>query len=304
MRRLPGYWVVVFAANPPVIGAIVSACFGVFILCLLDATMKGVSISLGAYNAMLWRQVAGVALSGTAYILSGAPKPSRETLRLNCVRGILGAVMAVTFFWGLVRIPLAEAAALSFIAPLMTLFLASAILKERIGRQAIFASLLGFAGVLIILGNQLGGDRFSRDAVLGMFAILISAALYAYNLILQRQTAQIGPPIQNVFFLNLFAVMALSIFAPFFGAIPLAEQWPQIGLSAFFAFAGLAIMAWAYARAEAQVLAPIEYSGFIWAVLLGWIFFGERVAASTVLGSALIILACYLASRQQAQTSD
>ncbi len=301
---MQGYELGVSSTKNPILSAIASACVGVFVLCLLDATMKGVSIKLGAYNAMLWRQVAGVALSGSAYLLTGAPKPSRSILALNLVRGALGALMAVTFFWGLVRIPLADGTALAFIAPLITLFLASVILKERIGRNAIFASLLGFTGVLIIVGSQFDSDHYSQDALMGMTAILISAALYAYNLILQRQTAQIGHPIQNVFFLNLFAVFALAIFAPLYGIMPQAEHWPQIGLSAAFAFVGLAIMAWAYGRAEAQVLAPIEYSGFIWAVLLGWIFFDERVSVTTIVGSALIIAACYLASRQQPLPSD
>ena len=62
--------------------------------------------------------------------------------------------MALTFFWGLARVPMAQAIALAFVAPLIALYLAAVILKETIERRAILASLLGFAGVLVILAGQ------------------------------------------------------------------------------------------------------------------------------------------------------
>ena len=58
-------------------------------------------------------------------------------------------------------------------------------------------------------------------------------------------------------------------------------------------------LSWAYARAEAQVLVPIEYTGFLWAAFFGWIAFGERVTPSTVLGAVLIVVGCWIATRRQ-----
>ena len=71
-----------------------------------------------------------------------------------------GVPMAVLFFWGLARVPLAQAIALAFIAPLIALYLAAILLHEKIERRAIFASLLGFAGVIVIfVGQARGGPR-------------------------------------------------------------------------------------------------------------------------------------------------
>jgi S-adenosylmethionine uptake transporter len=56
--------------------------------------------------------------------------------------------------------------------------------------------------------------------------------------------------------------------------------------------------AWAYARAEAQVLVPLEYSGFLWASLFGWLFFAEQLTLPTVIGTAIIIASCWLATRR------
>ena len=111
----------------------------------MDAVMKGLSVALGAYNAVFWRYAAGVVLVSALYLPRRPRRPSRQAMRLYLIRGVLIAIMAFLFFWGLVRVPLAEGVALSFIAPLIALYLAAILLRERIGRNAIFASLLGIA---------------------------------------------------------------------------------------------------------------------------------------------------------------
>src|SRR3546814_19345132 len=90
------------------------------------------------------------------------------------LRGAVVAVMASLFVWAIMRMPLAEAIALSFIALLVALYLAALLLKERIGRLAIGASLLGLVGVAVILSGRVRGD-YDTDALLGAGAVLVSA---------------------------------------------------------------------------------------------------------------------------------
>jgi S-adenosylmethionine uptake transporter len=59
------------------------------------------------------------------------------------------------------------------------------------------------------------------------------------------------------------------------------------------------LLAWAYARAEAQRLAPVEFTGLIWAALLGYLVFGEEIGVATVLGAGLIVTGCVLATRKE-----
>ena len=80
--------------------------------------------------------------------------------------------MAILFFWGLARVPLAQGVALAFVAPLIALYLAALILKEKIERRAILASLLGFAGVLVILGRARPRPKWARRRFWGALAIL------------------------------------------------------------------------------------------------------------------------------------
>jgi S-adenosylmethionine uptake transporter len=203
--------------------------------------------------------------------------------------------MAVTFFWGLARMPMAEAIALTFVAPLVALYLAAVLLKEPVGRSAITASLIGFAGVVILLASRASGGG-ERD-LWGAASILFSAALYAYNIILMRRQALVVAPIEIAFFQNLIVALILSLGAPFLAVVPRPSHWPEVTLAALLAFASLLLLAWSYARAEAQRLAPVEYSALVWAALLGFLVFGEQVGGSTILGAALIVGGCALAAR-------
>src|SRR3546814_12613894 len=97
--------------------------------------------------------------------------------------------MALCFFWALARLPIAEAIALAFVAPLMALYMAVIFLGEKIGPRSIAASLLGLAGVIVIVAGKLGGD-YSDEALWAVGAVFLSATFYAYNLILARRQAK------------------------------------------------------------------------------------------------------------------
>ncbi len=265
--------------------------------------MKSLAIDLGAYNAMLWRTPISVAFSALLFFGLQFAWPTPAALRLHVLRGVLVTVMGFMFFWGLIYVPLAEAVALSFIAPLIALYLAAALLKEAIGLTALFASLLGFAGAIIIVFGQLNSE-FGSDMAYGIAAILCSAVMYAYNLILQRQQALLAKPAEIALFQNSTSCIVLLCVAPWFAHIPATDHAPLIVLAALLSTGALMILAWAYARAEAKVLIPVEYTAFVWAALLGWWFFNEQLTNSTLVGTALIVTACLVASRQEPQRAD
>ncbi len=276
------------------------ATLGMASFSTMDVIMKGLSISLGAYNAMLWRMLAGIFIGGALFIAKGERWPVQSIFRLHVLRGSVTAVSAFSFFWGLVRVPLAEAVALSFIAPLITLYLAAILLGERIGRAAVGATLIGLAGVLVILSARVTGD-YQPDALRGIAAILFSAILYSYNLVLQRRQAQLASPIEIAFFQNLTAGGVLMLGAPWLGVLPDASHAPAIAGAAVTATIALLLLSWAYARAEAQVLVPVEYTAFIWAALFGWYVYDEALTAATLAGTGLIVAGCVIAARLKPQ---
>ncbi|MFM5906634.1 MAG: DMT family transporter [Novosphingobium sp.] len=270
---------------------------GIASFSVMDGLMKSVSLAVGAYSAMLWRSGAGIVLMAPVWKLRGGRVPSASLLRLHALRGANSAGMATTFFYGITKLPLAEGIAISFIAPLIALYLAAIMLGERVTRRAVLASILGLIGVIVICAARLGEGGYDKDAAWGIAAILFSAALYAWNLILQRQQAQIADPVEIALFQALFTGAFLLPFAPWFGQLLPQAQWAHVGMAAGLAMLSLMLIAWGYARAETQVLLPMEYTAFIWAAATGWVMFGEALTPATVLGAALIVAGCWIAAR-------
>jgi S-adenosylmethionine uptake transporter len=272
------------------------ACLGIATFTAMDAFMKGLSIAIGAYNATLWRTLAGTLLGAALFFGTRHKLPPLSTLRLHFLRGGVVSGMAVLWFWGLARVPMAEAIALSFYAPLMAIYLASLLLGEKVRAQALLGSLLALAGVGLMLAAR--AEAAAGDAsLLGALAILCSAFFYAFNLVLMRKQAQIASPIEVGFFQNLTTGLFLLLAAPFFAVVPQAAHAPAILASAALALVSLILLSWAYARAEAQSLVSVEYTGFGWGALYGWLVFGESVGWPVLAGTTLIVAGCLLALR-------
>jgi S-adenosylmethionine uptake transporter len=274
-----------------------AALAGVGFLSLMDAFMKEAALLIGAYTATVLRAFIGAALIAPVWLSRGPAMPTRAVWKLHLERGIVSAFMALTFFYSLTLLPLAEAIALSFIAPLVALYLARVMLGETISRAAISASLLGFAGTLVIVGGRIGQGQFDERAALGIASLFVSALLYAYNFIIIRRQAQVAGPLEIATFHSGIGGLVLLTLAPFLWQTPSgAATLPLLAAGALTVAGSLAI-AWAYARAEANVLVPTEYSGFVWASLFGWLFFREAVTLPTLAGTALIVAGCWLATR-------
>jgi S-adenosylmethionine uptake transporter len=276
---------------------------GIALFSGMDAVMKVLVIGIGTFATMFWRNLIGIGVSGMLYATRRSPWPERSTMKIHLSRGFLSAGMGFLFFWGLARVPLAQAIALAFIAPLIALFLASALLKETIGGRTIAASLVAFSGVLVIFFGQAQAD-LGREATIGSLAILVSAALYALNIIIMRQQAQVADPVEITFFQSLIVTSVLLLVMPFAGiSVPGAQHWPWLLFASALSIASMLLLSWAYARAEANYLATTEYTSFLWAMLFGWLFFDEAVSPFTLAGAALIVAGCILAARKPSEAS-
>lgn len=276
---------------------------GIALFSAMDAVMKSAALAVGAYSAYFLRCLVGFAMIAPFWWVRTRSFPERSVLRIHLIRGVVVAFMGWTFFFSLTRLPLAEAIALSFIAPLIALYLAAVLLGEKIERKAIIAALLGLAGVIVIIGGRIGRERMTEEATVGLVALLLSAVLYAWNLVLQRQQALVARPSEVSTFQNGIVALTLLAGTPFLLEMPDQAAWIDITAGAALAVGAALFLSWAYARAEAQALVPIEYTGFLWAAFFGWVAFGERVTVSTVMGAFLIVIGCWIATRKRPEQS-
>ncbi|MET3824508.1 S-adenosylmethionine uptake transporter [Sphingomonas sp. PvP055] len=272
------------------------AAMGIATYSAMDVLMKGLSITSGAYSAVLWRSFVGVMLLGTVFLLKRRRFPGRAALKLHALRGATGGISVLLFFWGLVRVPMAQGVALTFLAPLIALFFAAVLLGETIRRAAILGSVIASLGVLAIAAGEVQAHA-STAHVLGSLAIFAASIFYAYSLILLRQQAQVADPLEVALFTSIVLTGLLLVGAWWFAAVPSVAQLPAIGGAAVLGSISAIALAWAYSHAEAQVLAPVEYTAFVWAGLFGWWVFDERVSLYTLAGAALIIAGCIFAIR-------
>ncbi len=277
---------------------IAATVLAIALFSVMDALMKRAGMAGGVYSAMLVRSVLAGSIIAVIWRLRGGRVPAAKVLRLHALRGVVGAGMATTFFYGLVRTPMAPGMALSFIAPLIALYLAAVTLGETIQRKSIVASLLGFAGVAVIAAERMGAADMQGEAGRGIAAILLSAVLYAWNLVLQRKQAQLASPDEVAVFQNLFVTLTLLPFFPLLWIAPQGAEWGDIAASALLATISLMLLAWAYARAEAQTLVPLEYTAFVWAALMGWLWFDEGLSPATLGGVALIVAGSWIGAWQ------
>jgi S-adenosylmethionine uptake transporter len=276
---------------------VLAAIAAIGLLSWMDAFMKAAALAVGAYSALLLRAPIGLAIAGPAWRLTGGKWPAPAVLRIHLIRGVVVAAMAFLFFFSLTLLPLAQAIAISFIAPLIALFLASILLGEQISRRAVAGALLGLAGVAVILAGKIWREAMPEGALLGIGAVLASALFYAWNLVLTRQQALVAKPLEVAAFQNAITFLVLIGFAPWFLHMPGDGEWRDIVISALLSLSGAMLFTWGYARAETQRLAPLEYTGFLWAALFGWLFFAEAVPPATVAGAALIVTGCWIATR-------
>jgi S-adenosylmethionine uptake transporter len=277
--------------------AFVAALGAVAVLSVMDAVMKALVIAIGIYAVSIWRALANFIVASAMYLPHRLPWPTPATLRIHIWRAVVITAMAFLFFWGLGRVPLAQAISLTFIAPLIALLLASVFLHEKIGRRSIAGSLIAFAGVVVIVAGQ-ATARAGPGVLLGTAAILGSALCYAVNIVLMRKQAVAAKPLEINFFqgLTVALIWAVVVLAGGLPALP-GEHTGWIIVASLMSTAGGLLFAWAYARAEASYLAVTEYSAFLWASALGWMVFHERVSIYTLAGAALIVGGCLLAAR-------
>ena len=268
-------------------------------LSIMDAVMKHLVLAIGIVAVSIWRSLANFLLGALLFLARRRRWPDRSTLGIHVTRGILVTVMAFLFFWGIGRVPLAQAIALTFIAPLISLMLAALFLGEEIAARSIAGSIAAFCGVAVIVIGQMHA-QFGPDVLLGSAAIIGSALCYAVNIVMMRRQALAAKPLEINFFQSLTVMVMWFIALPIAGVPSLPGwQWPWILVAATLSTFGTLLYGWAYARGEASYLAVTEYSAFLWASALGWLVFREHVSSATLAGAGLIVAGCLLAARRK-----
>ncbi len=191
---------------------------------------------------------------------------------------------SLLFTTGVHYLPLAEATAVNFLAPVLVTALSAPLLKERVTRGQWAAVVLGFVGVLVVVHP--GGEMFTPAILFP----LGSALGFCFYQLLTRQLASIDSPTTSNFYAGLCNTVVMTALVPFFWSTP---RWDHallmLALGGFGMSAHL-LLTQAFRFAAPALLAPFSYCQIVFAGLLGLLFFSHVPDSTSLLGIAIICL--------------
>jgi drug/metabolite transporter (DMT)-like permease len=201
----------------------------------------------------------------------------------HLLRGGAGVVSMLLIFYSFKRLPIADATAISFAAPIFMTALSVPLLKEKVGVYRWSAVVVGFIGVLVI-------TRPGRDVLnLGAAAAVVSSATYALAMIGVRHMSRTEHPVTIMFYFAVIGTAAMALLLPFgwvtpdvVGAVILTAVGLTGGIGQYF-------LTQAFRLAPAAVAAPFNYAGIVFAGAFGYFIWDEVPSAHVLIGSAVVI---------------
>lgn len=212
-------------------------------------------------------------------VLFKTPKP-----KLQVTRGIVAAGSGALFIYAINYVPLADAIAVSFVAPFMVTVLGASVLKERVGPRRWLAVFIGFVGMLVVIRPGMG---IFHPAI---FLVVLAACFFAIRQLMSRWLSGVDSVNTTVAYTSLVAFSLTGIAQPFVWITPdnLTVLLIIFGLG-LSAAAGEVLIIRALDIAQSVVLAPMHYSLIIWGTLFGFIFFDDLPDVWTVSGCTIIV---------------
>ncbi|MHA1158866.1 MAG: DMT family transporter [Alphaproteobacteria bacterium] len=205
-------------------------------------------------------------------------------LRAQLVRATAFAISAVCIVLAFSSMPLADAIAVTFIAPLIMVAMSGRWLGEQVGFHRWTAVVVGFVGVLILVWP-------SADVLeVGVLYALAAAVLWAFGQMLTRRV-RTDNPWSTLFYTALIGTGLTSLAAPFFWTWPTAQAWGLMVVMGLLGGTAHTLLIHAFARASASLLAPFNYTLLLWALLYGWLLFDDLPGPRMAIGALVIVAA-------------
>ena len=219
-----------------------------------------------------------------AWYSGGLTQLIRVRWPLHLVRGVMSVFMMITFAFALKELTLAKAYALFFVAPILIAIFSVPMLGERVRGTQWLVIVIGFIGVLIVLKPETRGFGWA-----GTLAVLCTALCYALSSVLVRILGRTDSTQSMMFWMTgMLSVGATALALPNWQPIQREHYWIILGV----AFTG-AIGQWgvteAFKRAPAASVAPLEYSGLAWVMLIDFFVWAASPTWTTLAGAAVII---------------
>jgi drug/metabolite transporter (DMT)-like permease len=280
--------------NAPAKGIVYMLCASAT-LTIMDAGIKWLTRDYPVPQIGFMRYAVGLVIAvALAARLGGIATLRTQRLGGHALRSLFNLVTMLTFYYALDALPLTDSIAIGYAAPLFMTTLSVPLLRERVGWRRWSAVGVGFLGVLI--AAQPSGSGISTGALWALAAALF----YALTLVTSRQLSTTESSHTILFYYSLFVVVALGAVMPW---VWVAPRWGDLWLILFTGIAGSFgqfFLNQAFRYGEVSLLAPLDYSGLVWAGMLGFIVWADVPTPAVLAGSVIIISAGIYIVRREA----
>jgi len=279
--------------NLPAIGLMLVA---IFLFGVMDALIKWQGAKYHVLQIVFFRSFIGLLVLLWPLLRSGPKLLATKHPWLHGVRGLLGLASLVGFFAAFAVMPFGDVYAISFASPLLITALSVPLLGEKVGWRRWLAVLVGLTGVLIMV--RPGGSVFGWMAL----AALGGTLAYALAMLLVRRLSKTESNVAIVFYSGAMASLASGAALPLVWQTPLWSDLPWLIAIGLIGGVAHLVLTQAFRLAPASTVTPFEYSGMIWAVLFGWLFWQE-VPDGPFYAGAVLVIACglYILRREALQ---
>ncbi len=203
---------------------------------------------------------------------------------LHLLRGVIGILMMASFAFALRTLPLSEAYAIFFFAPLLITALAAPLLGERVGANRWWAIAIGMLGVLVVLRPK--GEQMLS---IGGLAVLIATICYAISAITSRVLGRTDSSVSMVFWLMLFmAAGATALTGSDWVPVQRSHGWILLAIAVTGSI-GQFTLTEAFKRGQASLIAPFEYTALAWGLGLDWLIWKTLPQPIVLLGAAIVV---------------
>lgn len=258
---------------------------------IMDALVKWMGESYPTTQLIFFRSLFAFIPLGFLILRQGLGNALRvKNPKGHLIRSLVGLVALFTFFYAFSHMPLADAVAISFAAPVFVTALSVPLLGEKVGPRRWTAVLVGFIGVLVMV--KPGPGVFQSVAIIP----LVGTVFYALAIIFVRKLARTETNTSIVFYFTLSCTLVSAAFMPFYWVTPsLADLGWLIAIGLVGGVAQITVTL-AFRYADVALIMPFEYSAMLWVALLGYVFWGEVpglniwAGVTIVMASGLYIL--------------
>ena len=277
------------------IGLMIFACL---VLSMMGGVIRFVAdTGMPVFQIVFLRNVAGILFFLPWFFQSGLGVLKTKRIGAFGLRSLVGFASMLTWFYAVSVLPLADAVALNFTAPIFGTILAIVVLREAVGIRRSAAMVVGFVGAMIILRPGLS------EMSPGAYSAIFSAMTMACSMVMVKLLSRTESTAAMVA-LNQILILPMSLIpAVFVWQTPTLEQLLAILLIGLLATLGHLSFTKAYSLADASVVMPFDFFRLIFSALIGFIFFMQEPDLFTYIGAAVIFASSIYVAVREARVS-